>query len=131
MKITPKQYAISLFEITKGASNEESAVLIKNFVNLLRFNNALSLEKKIVEEYQTYCRKQKGISKLRIRSSEKLSPEIVSDIVKHFAGQVEIDEEIDPSLIGGIAVEINDDILIDGSVKKKLADLRATIVTKI
>lgn len=127
MKITPKQYAVSLYELTKDASNEESAELIKNFVNLLRFDNNLSMEKRIVEEYQTYCRKQKGISKLRIHSAEKLSPSIVSGIVKHFAGQVEIEEEVDPDLIGGIAVEINDDTLIDGSVRKKLNDLRKTI----
>ncbi|MFA6896783.1 MAG: F0F1 ATP synthase subunit delta [Patescibacteria group bacterium] len=127
MKITPKQYAISLFEITRGASKEESSELIKSFVDLLRFNNNLSMEKKIIEEYQTYCRKQKGISKVKISSGEKLSPEIVSDIVNRFAGQVELEEEVDPDLIGGIAVVINDDTLIDGSIRKKLADMKQTI----
>ncbi|MFA7169816.1 MAG: F0F1 ATP synthase subunit delta [Candidatus Paceibacterota bacterium] len=127
MKITPKQYAISLYEITKNAKNEEAEELVKSFVKLLRLNNSLSLEKRIVEEYYTYYRKQKGISKLKIRSGEKLSPEIVSSIVKHFSGQVELEEEIDESLIGGIAVEINDDTLIDGSVRKKLRNLRETI----
>ena len=127
MKITPKQYAISLYEITRDAKKEESSELIKSFVNLLRFNNNLSMEKRIIEEYQKYCRKQKGISKVRIKSGEKLSPEIVSDIVKHFAGQVELEEEVDPNLIGGISVEIDDDTLIDGSVRKKLEDLRQTI----
>lgn len=124
MKITPKQYAITLFEATKGLSNEEAEKTIKNFVDLLRFNNNLSLEKKIVEEYKTHCRKQKGVSKLRIQSGEKLSPEIVSSIVKHFAGQVELEEEVDPELIGGIAVEIDDDTLIDGSIRKKLKNLQ-------
>jgi len=127
MKITPKQYAISLFEITRGASKEESSELIKSFVDLLRFNNNLSMEKKIIEEYQTYCRKQKGISKVKISSGEKLSPAIVSDIVNRFAGQVELEEEVNPDLIGGIAVVINDDTLIDGSIRKKLADMKQTI----
>lgn len=128
MKITPKQYAVSLFEITRGASKEESSDLIKSFVDLLRFNNNLSMEKKIIEEYQNYCRKQKGISKVKISSGEKLSPAIVSDIVNRFAGQVEIEEEVDPALIGGIAVVINDDTLIDGSIRKKLADMKQTII---
>ncbi len=127
MKITPKQYAISLYEITKDANKEESAKLIGNFVNLLRFNNNLSMKDRIVEEYEGYLRKQKGIAKVKIRSGEKLSPEVVSGIVKHFAGQVELEEEVDPSLIGGIAVEINDDMLIDGSVQRKLEDLRQNI----
>jgi len=123
MKLTPKQYAISLYETTKGASNEEAEKLIKNFVDLLRLNNSLSMEKRIIEEYEAYCRKQKGISKLHIRSAAKLDPSTVSDIVKHFSGQVEIEEEVDPQLIGGISVTINDDTLIDGSVKKKLETL--------
>lgn len=124
MKITPKQYAITLFEATKGMSNEEAEKTIKNFVDLLRFNNNLSLEKKIIEEYKAHCRKQKGVSKLRIQSGEKLSPEVVSSIIKHFAGQVELEEEVDPELIGGIAVEIDDDTLIDGSIRKKLKNLQ-------
>lgn len=127
MKITPKQYAITLYEATKNASKEDSEKLIKNFVDLLRFNNDLSLEKRIVEEYYAHYRKQKGISKLKIRSGEKLSPDIVSGIVQKFSGQVEMEEEVDESLIGGISLEINDDILIDGSVKKKLETLRETI----
>lgn len=127
MKITPKQYAISLYEITKNASKSEAEDLVENFVKLLRFHNSLSLENRIIEEYYAHYRKQKGIARLRIRSGEKLSPETVSGIVKHFAGQVEIEETVDPDLIGGITVEINDDILIDGSVKKKLEDLRRTI----
>lgn len=127
MKISPKQYAISLYEATKGASKDEAEKLIESFVKVLRFNNDLSKEKRIIEEYYAHCRKQKGIAKLRVRSSEKLSPAIVSGIVKHFAGQVEIEEEIDPGLIGGIAIEINDDTLIDGSVKKKLQDLKEAI----
>jgi ATP synthase F1 delta subunit len=127
MKITPKQYAISLYEITKDASKEESAKLIGNFVQLLRRSNNLSMENRIVEEYESYLRKQKGIAKVKIRSGEKLSPATVSAVVKHFAGQVEMKEEVDPALIGGIAVEINDDTLIDGSIRKKLEDLRHTI----
>lgn len=127
MKITPKQYAISLYEITKDARKEEAAEIIKNFVELLRRSNNLSMEDRIIEEYETYLRKQKGIAKVKIRSGEKLSPEVVSGIVKHFAGQVELEEEADPALIGGIAVEINDDTLIDGSVRKKLEDLRQNI----
>lgn len=127
MKITPKQYAISLYEITKDAGKEESGKLIENFVGLLRRSNNLSMENKIIEEYESYFRKQKGIAKVKVRSSEKLSPEAVSDVVKHFAGQVELEEETDPSLIGGIAVEINDDTLIDGSIRKKLESLKRDI----
>ncbi len=127
IKTTPKQYAISLYEATKNANKEEAEKLVENFVKLLRVNNALFLSEKIIEEYYAYYRKQKGISKLKVISSEKLNSDVINGIVKHFAGQVEMEEEIDEKLIGGIMLEINDDTLIDGSVRKKLEYIKENI----
>lgn len=127
MRTTPKQYAISLYEATKEVPKEEAAQFVENFVKLLRANNDLSLGKKIITEYENYYRKQKGISKLRITSSEKLSSEAINGIVRHFSKQVELEEKVDESLIGGITLQIDDDILIDGSVKKKLESVRKAI----
>jgi F-type H+-transporting ATPase subunit delta len=128
MKTTPKQYAISLYEASKGASKAEMDELVSNFVKLLRYDNNLSLGDKIIEEFQSYYRAQKGIAKLRITSSAKLDSKTVSGIVKHFSQQVELEEAVDESLIGGIVLEIDDDTRIDGSVKKKLETLKQNII---
>lgn len=127
MKTTPKQYAISLYEAVQHASPKEAEELVANFVKLLRVNNNLSLGKKIIAEYEAYDRKQKGIARIKITSSEKLSPAVTSGIVKHFAKQVEMEEAVDPALLGGIVLEIDEDILIDGSVRTKLENLKKAI----
>jgi ATP synthase F1 delta subunit len=127
MKITPKQYAISLYETTKNARKDEAEEMVKNFVKLLRLDNNMSKADKIIEEYYKYYRQQKGISKLKVTGSEKIAPEVINSIVKHFANQVELEEEIDESLIGGITLEIDDDTLIDGSVRGKLEKLKKNI----
>ena len=128
MKITPKQYAISLYETTKNVDKFRAGERIKNFVNILKKNNDLSLANKIKAEYNKYYRNQKNISKIEIISNAKLSSETLNKIIQKFKNQIEVEEKIDKSLINGVVIKINDDILIDGSVKRKLDNLRKELV---
>ena len=128
MKITPKQYAISLYETTKNVDKFRAGERIKNFVNILKKNNDLSLANKIKDEYNKYYRNQKNISKIEIASNAKLSSETLNKIIQKFKNQIEVEEKIDKSLIDGVVIKINDDVLIDGSVKRKLDNLRKELV---
>ena len=127
MKITPKQYAISLYETTKNVDKFRAGERIKNFVNILKKNNDLSLANKIKAEYNKYYRNQKNISKIEIISNAKLSSETLNKIIQKFKNQIEVEEKTDKSLIDGIVIKINDDVLIDGSVRRKLEDLKKSL----
>ena len=127
MKITPKQYAISLYETTKNVDEFKMEKRIKNFVSILKKNNDLSLADKIKDEYNKHHRNQKNISKIEIISSNKLDSEILNRIIQKFENQIEVEEKIDESLINGIVIKINDDVLIDGSVKRRLEDLKKSL----
>lgn len=128
MKITPKQYAISLYESTNNLPKNKLAERIKNFVNILKKNNDFSLGEKIVQQYYKYYRTKRNISKIEITSSQKLDSETLNNILKKFSKQVEIEEKIDGSLIGGIVIKIDENTLIDGSVKRKLEDLKKVLI---
>ncbi|MCK4591887.1 ATP synthase F1 subunit delta [Candidatus Parcubacteria bacterium] len=128
MKITPKQYAISLYETTKNVDGFEIEKRIKNFVDILKKNNDLSLVDKIVDEYNKHHRNQRNISRIEITSSNKLNPEILNKIIQKFKKQIEIEEKIDKSLIGGMVIKIDNSLLIDGSVKRKLEDLKKNLM---
>ncbi len=130
MKITPKQYAISLYESTIRIDKIQVEQRIGNFVEILKKNNDLSLANKIIEQYYKYYRVQRNISKIEVTSAEKLNPDLLSKIIQKFQKQIEIKETIDKSLVGGIILRVDDDLLIDGSVKKKLENLKRNI-TKI
>lgn len=127
MKITPKQYAIALYETTKNVGGAELEKRIKNFTTILKKNNALSLADKIIQQYYKYYRTKKNISKIEVASSQKLGSETLNKILEKFSKQVEIEEKIDPSLIGGIVIKIDENTLIDGSVKRKLEDLKKSL----
>lgn len=124
MKITAKQYAISLYEATKNVDKFEAEGRVKRFAAVLKNNNDLSLANKIIDEYGKHYRNLRNISKIEITSNAGLDSKILNRIVQKFKNQVEVKEKIDPTLIGGIVVKIDDNILIDGSVKRKLEDLR-------
>lgn len=128
MKITPKQYAISLYETTKNVDKFKTEERIKSFVSILKKNNDLSLANKIKDEYNKYYRNQRNISRIEISSNDKLDSETLNGIIQKFKNQIEVEEKIDESLIGGIVIKIDDDVLIDGSVKRKLEDLKKELV---
>ena len=126
MKITPKQYSVALYESTQHLPEKEVSKTIKNFVGVLKKNNDLSLGEKIIGEYQDYCRRKKDIAKVQITASAKIGGDIINALTKKLGRAVEIEQKVDRSLIGGAVIRMND-ILIDGSVKKKLEELRGNI----
>lgn len=129
MKITPKQYAISLYESTQNADKAEILQRISNFIDILKKNNDLSQINKIIQYYHEHYRKIKKITKIEITSSKKLSSGMISKILQKFNKQIEMEEKIDPRLMGGIVIKINDNTLIDGSIRKKLNDLRDKLIS--
>jgi len=128
MKITPKQYAISLYESTKNVDEIKINKRIKRFIDILKKNNDLSLADKIVDKFHECYRKERSISKVEIITDDKLNPATLNKIIHKFNDQIEIEEKIDKLLIGGMVIKINNDTLIDGSVKRKLEELKKSLV---
>ena len=126
MKISSKQYAIALFESTRHLSEEKVGEMVKNFVAVLKKNNDLSLGNKVIEEYQNYSRRQKGIAKIQITTGKKIDSDIINVLTQKLEQSVEIEQQVDTSIIGGAVIRTGD-VLIDGSVRKRLEELRNRI----
>jgi len=126
MKISSKQYAIALFESTRHLSEEKVGEMVKNFVAVLKKNNDLSLGNKVIEEYQNYSRRQKGIAKIQITTGKKIDSDIINVLTQKLEQSIEIEQKVDTSIIGGAVIRTGD-VLIDGSVRKRLEELRNRI----
>lgn len=116
--ITPKQYSEIFDELLEEVGEEKENEAIGSFVGLLKKNSDLRLADKIIEEYQ-----RMGAKRVRVTSARAL-PEMLKKELKRFG---EVEEKIDPSLIGGAKVRV-EDTLIDGSVKNILARLKSKFV---
>lgn len=127
MKINPKKYALALYE---SVALEEGSIenLLKNFVKILAKNNDLSKAKKIEIEFNKIWNKKKGIVDANIISAKKTDKEtleIIENYIKKISGSpnVNMQEEIDKDMIGGIIIKYEDKIL-DGSLRTSLKTLK-------
>lgn len=127
MKINPKKYALALYE---SVALEEGSIenLLKNFVKILAKNNDLSKAKKIEIEFNKIWNKKKGIVDANIISAKKTDQEtleIIENYIKKISGSpnVNMQEEIDKNMIGGIIIKYEDKIL-DGSLRTSLKTLK-------
>lgn len=130
MKIRVKQYAISLYEAIKDVPSSKVKIVIKNFVKLLVKNNAMRMAPQILNYLEKYANKTEGVVDLKVKTVEPLNEEILSRLKKIAPALLEreikkinIQQEIDSSLIGGFVLEC-DDLVFDASIKNRFKLLK-------
>jgi len=120
--VTTSQLADLFCEILGSQLNVER----KNFIRLLAENKRLMALPDIVELVKAYQREQEKTVSVQVVSAKPLTAEYQQKLAKVLAArlqrQVDLEYEQDISLIGGVLVRAGD-IVIDGSVKGKLARL--------
>jgi F-type H+-transporting ATPase subunit delta len=85
---------------------------------------------KMTERFAELVRRERGIALAEVRTALPLGDEQRAEVIERLreltAQQVEINEVVDESLIGGITVRIGDQ-LYDASVRTRLERLRARL----
>lgn len=133
MKISPTQYATTLYELTQDKNKSEVDSVAKKFIEMLAKNNQLKIAGKIIEKFSGIYNQKNGIVEAGVVSREVLNNELsnkVSNYVsnKYKAKEVVIKNKIDENIKGGIIIKIGDEIL-DASVAGRLNSLK-NILTK-
>jgi F-type H+-transporting ATPase subunit delta len=84
----------------------------------------------MVEHFNDLLRRERGISQAHVRSALPLDDRQRAALTERLAeltgSTIELTEQVDESLIGGIAVRIGDS-LYDASVRSRLERLRARL----
>ncbi|HUC01605.1 MAG TPA: F0F1 ATP synthase subunit delta [Candidatus Paceibacterota bacterium] len=123
MKYPPHIYAKALVEVLSapaGPHKRSDDEVAKNFLALVRKNGDERHLRKILEEASRFARGKSGVRKVTIESARPLAP-AQRRSVAHFTkpGDV-VEERVDPDLIAGIRIILNDEMQFDGSLKTKL-----------
>ncbi len=126
MKRTIKAYAQALFELTQNATPEMVQKITHEFTRLLARDNKLGSADKIMAQFVSIAKKKQGIVELNVTTASALTSETKEQLMKTFGSKVEIHEQIDKSLIGGLVAKTGDTIL-DGSIKTQLKRLKASL----
>lgn len=111
-------------EIFKGFSAQ-----FKTFLNLVINHGREAGLLEISRQFTTNVQRSRGIFKASITTTQKLSTKALNSIATaakksiQFEGELDMEEKVDPSLIGGFVIRINDKE-INTSIKAKLEKLK-------
>lgn len=113
-----------LEKIFKGKVHKLSLAII----DILTAKNREPLLPAIAKEFHTAYNDYKGISKASVTTTIPVDAQLRSElekIVKKLSGaeKIELDEKVDPDLIGGFILNVGDK-QIDASIKSKLKTLK-------
>ena len=128
MNIPIKQYAKILYKIIDGKSKNDAEKIIGDFVAILTENNDQGKIKKIIEEFNNFWNKEKGIVEAEILSAKELNKDIaklLNNYIAKLSGAKEVvmSESIDKNLLGGVVIRYGDKV-VDGSLKTKIESLK-------
>ena len=128
MKISPKQYAQTLYELTDGKSKSEIEKSVADFAGFLQRSGKLKISDKILDHFSNIFNQKQGIVEAEVMSRKKIDASELKEIEKYIrerygAKEIVIENTVDEKIQGGIILKIGDEV-IDGSVKGKLEELK-------
>jgi len=129
-KITPRQYAVALYEAIAESSKENLLERLRNFLTLLKARGQWKQLSRILSIFDKVYEENSGIAAAEIISARSLTADELSwaeNGLKKLANAVEFVNIVDKDLIGGVIIKQRDN-LWDLSVKGQLARLRRKIV---
>lgn len=132
MKITAKQFALSLYESVDGKSPSQVKSVIEKFVGLIAGRSQLKLTDKIIKELKKIWNEKNGLVEAEAVSARELGKD-TAKLLKNYiaklsgAKKVTLEEKIDKSLLGGVVIKYGDKVL-DGSLRASLEELKNKMV---
>lgn len=132
MRISPKQYAESLYQVVAKKKENDIKVVIENFVKVLQNNNDFNKSDKITEQFCKIWNKEEGIIEAEIMSAKELDKEIIELLNSYIAKlsgakKVLVNQKVDKNILGGLIIKYKDKVL-DGSLKSGLLELKKDMV---
>ena len=127
MKISSKQYAVALYDLVEGKTKKEISVVLTNFSEFLRKNNALSKLDIILDEFNIVWNRENGVVEAIVTSARDLDKTNRKSIIEYIRNATEakdviLEEAVDKNILGGVVVKYGDKI-VDSSLKGRVESL--------
>ncbi|MFH0890476.1 MAG: F0F1 ATP synthase subunit delta [Candidatus Liptonbacteria bacterium] len=121
MKYRPKIYASALAEIAGGKiSAERESGVIEKFLELVGKNGDTASLPKIIAATEKILRAKDGIRRVVLESARELSPGQKKSLLDLVREDDLIEEKINPDLIAGVKVTVDEERQLDFSLRRKL-----------
>ena len=131
--VSIKNLAYAIYESSKDKEGTDLDIVMKNSVQMISDKHLLSKSHLILSELEKIVDKEKGRLRVRVNSKTKITDKAQEEIIDFIKKRFKIKEVIlelkeDPKLLGGIKLEIGDEI-IDTTLKHKLDQLQNYLIT--
>jgi F-type H+-transporting ATPase subunit delta len=130
--ISIKNLAYAIYESTLDKVGTDLDSVLAKSVVFMRDKNLISKKEEILKELEKIINTKEGIIKVKVSSSSSLDEKIKKEIYdfiknKYKAEEVLLELHEDPKLLGGIKMEIGDDI-IDTTLSNKINQLQDYLI---
>ena len=131
MKISSKQYALSLYELTVDKTEAIVNDILKNFIDFNIKNNDYGRINEISSEFSKIWDENNSNLSVDLISAHKLENETKDIIVNYLKNKtgfsnINFTESIKADIMGGVILHYGDKV-IDGSIKNNLNNLKNKI----
>lgn len=120
MRYTVTQYSEAIAAAFADATADERSAMIRRFFGLLRKNKDTKLLGAIIRKIERRWFGSQKLHKVAVASVSPLTPAVKKEIEAALEKKPVWEEKIDPSLLGGMRVLIDDEFLIDASARRRL-----------
>ena len=106
-------------------------ILLKKFLCFLAEKRRLFFLQNILRKFVDICSQKRGEVKAQLVAAKQLNNDEVNkikdELSKDFTNKVKLDYKYDPSLIGGLIIQVGS-VMIDTSIKSKLKQLENKMI---
>jgi F-type H+-transporting ATPase subunit delta len=127
-RLSAKHYAQTLWQAWQKTPAAQHEALLQAFLELLRDQRALKYASRILNQVQVLEDAANGVRRARVEAATALDPQQLAAGLKAALGPVDVDFTVNPKLIGGLRVQIGDE-LIDASIATQLQNLQHHLST--
>ena len=131
MKVSAKQYASTLYDLTSEGSNSEIDDVIVKFVAYMKKTGDMKKSQDVVNQFGEIYNKKNNIIEAAVVSARELTDDEQKKIQsfikeKYKADNVVMNNTINQDIKGGIIIKVGDEVL-DGSVAGRLNKLKLSL----
>ncbi len=123
MRYSSRSLARAFVAAVEAAPHSKGDMLVKNFALLLKRSRLLKESKVILDEIERFIVLGRGGRRVSLSTAVPLSQQYRKEITKHLKKEDLVREKVDPRCVAGLKVVIDDEVVIDGTLGRKLAKL--------
>jgi len=128
----PRATSAQVFDVIASVARITLSDRVKNLLATMIDNGRLAALPAVADQFQALVSARTGVSEAKIFSAYALDATQAADVVavleKRFGRKLAAEVIVDPALIGGIRVEVGDEVL-DTTVKARLEQMKAALTS--